>query len=92
MTHNIAEYQGVLLAIEYAMELGVRRLDILSDSKLIVNQIRGSWKTREPHLKLLREEAVRSLKENFDSYSIEWVRRTENKEADKLCGECLEGA
>lgn len=87
-TNNIAEYQGVILAIEYAMELGVRRLDIHSDSRLIVEQIRGFYKTRNPHLKSLLE-TVHDLAENFDSISIKWIPRAENRKADKLCREVL---
>jgi ribonuclease HI len=91
VTHNVAEYQGVILAIGYALKLGVRRLDIYSDSQLIVGQIDGTKRTRKPHLKLLRE-AVCTLLENFDSYSIEWIPRAENKRADKLCRDELRRA
>lgn len=87
VTHNIAEYRGVILAIEYALELGVRRLDIRSDSTLIVEQIEGRWKTQDAHLKRLLG-IVRDLRENLD-FSINWIPRRENKRADKLCRDVL---
>jgi ribonuclease HI len=88
VTHNVAEYHGVILAIEHAIELGVRRLDIHSDSQLIVGQIDGTKKTRKPHLKQLLAIVQDRRSEDFD-FSIKWIRRTENKRADKLCRDVL---
>ena len=88
VTHNVAEYQGVILAIEYAIDLGVRRLDIRSDSQLIVGQLEGTKKTREPHLKPLLEPFALSLRISTPTRSSGFpVSRTSEptSSAGRLC-------
>ncbi|MDP2718839.1 MAG: ribonuclease HI family protein [Dehalococcoidia bacterium] len=82
-TNNQAEYSALIAGIEAALRLGAVSLDIRGDSKLIVEQIRGNYKVKEPKLKSLFQTACRLLT-RCEKYSIKWVPREENSEADKL--------
>lgn len=83
-TNNVGEYNGLLLCLSLAAELGVDDLRIFSDSKLIVYQIRGKWKCEHPMLLPLRDRA-RELAQTFQKVSLDWIPRAKNKEADALC-------
>ncbi|MDZ4246691.1 MAG: ribonuclease HI family protein [Dehalococcoidia bacterium] len=82
-TNNQAEYSALIAGIEAALRLGAVSLDIRGDSKLIVEQIRGNYKVKEPKLKSLFQTACRLLT-RCEKYSIKWVPREANSEADKL--------
>jgi ribonuclease HI len=88
-TNNVAEYRAVLLGIELARELGADELELVGDSKLIVEQVRGNWKIKQPHLRPLRERVVEALG-GFGRWSIRHVRRGENERADELLNEALD--
>ena len=88
-SNNEAEYSGLILAIETALELGVTDLEVFSDSQLIVNQINENWRIKEIRLKELWSTAVQKAAE-FDSISLSWVRREKNKRADFLCSRLLD--
>jgi ribonuclease HI len=90
-TNNVAEYHGLLAALQYALEHKVRRLKVLSDSELMARQIQGAYKVKSPDLKPLYERA-RSAIARLESFSIEHVRREHNREADKLANLALDGA
>lgn len=90
-TNNVAEYHGLLAALEYALENNVRRLKVLSDSELMARQIQGVYKVKSPDLKPLFERA-RSAIARLESFSIEHVRREHNREADRLANLALDGA
>lgn len=90
-TNNVGEYNGLLLALNFAAELNVEVLQIYSDSKLIVYQTRGEWKCNNPELILLRDHA-RDLARIFREVRIDWVPREENKEADALCRKAVKAA
>jgi ribonuclease HI len=90
-TNNVAEYRAVLLGIELAGELGADELELVGDSKLIVEQVRGNWKIKQAHLRPLREQVVDAL-EDFERWSIRHVRRGENERADELLNEALDAA
>jgi ribonuclease HI len=87
-TNNVGEYNGLLLALEFAAELQIDQLQIYSDSKLIVYQARGEWKCKNPVLIPLRNRA-RDLARIFHHVRIDWIPREENKEADRLCREAV---
>jgi probable phosphoglycerate mutase len=89
-TNNVAEYHGLLAALEYALQHNVRRLKVLSDSELMARQIQGAYKVKSPDLKPLFERA-RSAIAQLESFSIEHVRREHNREADKLANLALDG-
>ena len=88
-TNNIAEYTGLVRALEHARELGGRRLTVYSDSELMVRQMNGQYKVKNAGLLPLYQQAVR-LRDAFDSVKIEHVRREFNKHADRLCNEALD--
>jgi ribonuclease HI len=90
-TNNIAEYQGLLAALDYALEHNYRYLKIISDSELLTRQISGQYKVKNPNLKTLYERA-RALIEQFDAFRIEHVRREYNREADRLANEAMDAA
>jgi ribonuclease HI len=90
-TNNVAEYQGLLAALDYALEHNYRRLKIISDSELLTRQITGQYKVRNPNLKILHERA-RALIAQFDAFRIEHVRREHNREADRLANEAMDAA
>lgn len=87
-TNNFAEYQGLLLAIGLARDLGVRHLALQGDSELIVNQLRGVYKVKNKQLMPLFIQAQRLLRD-FDNWKIRHVLREQNNEADALVNETL---
>lgn len=90
-TNNIAEYQGLMGALDYAIEHNYRRLKVISDSELLTRQINGQYKVRNANLKPLHERA-RTLIAQLDSFRIEHVRREQNREADRLVNEAMDAA
>jgi ribonuclease HI len=89
-TNNIAEYTGLLRALERAKQLGGQRLSIFSDSELLVKQMNGQYRVKNADLKELFDRA-QTLKDTFDKVTIKHVYREENERADKLCNEALDG-
>ncbi|MSO40640.1 MAG: ribonuclease HI family protein [Solirubrobacterales bacterium] len=90
-TNNVAEYEGVLLGIELARELGASRLELIGDSELVARQIKGEWKVKQPHLKPFRARVMKELA-GFESWSIRNVPREQNEEADALLNQALDEA
>lgn len=90
-TNNVAEYKALLRALEEAHRLGADSLEVRMDSELIVKQMRGEYKIKEPTLQTLAQEAVRLLR-NFSIYNFVHVRREYNKAADRLVNEAIDGA
>jgi len=90
-TNNVAEYRAVLLGIELARELGADRIELVGDSKVIVEQVRGNYKVKQEHLRPLRRQVVDAL-EGFEDWSIRHVKRGENERADELLNEALDAA
>jgi len=88
-TNNRAEYEALVRALEAAVELGFRRVDVRGDSELVVRQVRGEYETRNPTLRERRVTA-RELLERFDDWSIEHVPRSVNERADRLASEALD--
>ena len=82
-TNNVAEYSGMLAALEYALAHGHPRLRIVSDSELMVKQMRGQYRVQSPELKPLYEEAKRRAAQ-LEAFQIEHVLRGKNKKADEL--------
>ncbi len=89
-TNNVAEYTALVKALEQVGELGAERLVIRSDSELLVKQMNGEYKVKNPALRDLYEEAV-DLSRGFASVRLEHVRREQNKRADQLCNHALDG-
>jgi ribonuclease HI len=89
MTNNVAEYYGLIAALDYAQAKGVRALRVESDSELLVKQMRGQYKVKSEDLQPLFERAKKKS-QSFDSFRIEHVYREQNREADALANEALD--
>ena len=82
-TNNVAEYNGLLAALQWAVDHGHARVHIRADSELLVKQMRGEYKVKNPGLQPLYVRA-RLLVASLDEVVFEHVRRELNKEADRL--------
>ncbi len=90
-TNNVAEYTAVLRALALAEELGARELEMLLDSKLVVEQLHGRWRVKDAKLIPLHAEAKARLA-RFARWSASHVPRAQNKQADALCNEAIDRA
>jgi ribonuclease HI len=88
-TNNVAEYFGLIAALDYAQNHGIRALRIESDSELMVKQMRGQYKVKSEELKPLFERA-KKMSQTFESFRINHVYREQNKEADALVNQALD--
>ena len=84
-TNNVAEYQALICALQEASRHGYQTLVIKSDSELLVRQMSGRYKVRNPSLQLLHHTAV-VLTRNFQHCSIRHIPREQNARADRLAG------
>ncbi|GKE21841.1 reverse transcriptase domain-containing protein [Tanacetum coccineum] len=82
-TNNEAEYEALLAELRIAREMEIKSLAIFTDSQLMANQIKGIFKARQPMIKQYLEKVKEVLK-GFDTFTIEHVRRNQNKKADAL--------
>jgi ribonuclease HI len=89
MTNNVAEYYGLIAALDYAQSHGIRALRVESDSELLVRQMRGQYKVKSAELRPLFERA-RKMAQTFTSFKIEHVYREQNAEADTLANQALD--
>jgi probable phosphoglycerate mutase len=88
-TNNYAEYKGLLAVLAWALANGVRRLRVFSDSELMVRQMKGIYKVKNPGLRPLWEEAQR-LARRLDAFDMRHTLRGGNKEADKLANAAMD--
>jgi probable phosphoglycerate mutase len=88
-TNNYAEYSGLLAVLEWAIENGARRLRVVSDSELMVKQMKGLYKVKSPGLIPLWQEAGR-LKGHLEGFEMRHTLRGGNKEADRLANEAMD--
>ena len=89
-TNNVAEYSGLLAALRYALEHGYTDLTVRSDSLLLVCQMRGEYRVKNPGLQPLHAEAGR-LVAKLGRVRFEHVRRAFNAHADRLANEAMDG-
>ena len=89
-TNNVAEYTAVVRAIGLALELGARRLELLLDSKLIVEQLAGRWRVKDLKLRPLWVEALQRLRTLPDGWVAAHVPRAQNAAADAMCNEAID--
>jgi phosphoribosylglycinamide formyltransferase 1 len=88
-TNNIAEYTGLLKALEAAEQIGTERLSVFSDSELLVKQLSGQYKVKSEHIAPLFQKAA-DLLSSFKSWKIKHIPREQNKLADKLVNQALD--
>ncbi|KAL6641029.1 hypothetical protein ACP70R_019210 [Stipagrostis hirtigluma subsp. patula] len=82
VTNNVAEYRGLILGLKYAITQGFEKIKVNGDSQLVCYQVGGIWQVRKQNMMELCNE-VRKLKEKFQSFEINHVRRELNAEADR---------
>jgi ribonuclease HI len=90
-TNNVAEYRGLLAALDWAREHGVPRLRIRSDSLLLVKQMLGEYRVKHPGLQPLQRQAA-ALSLSFERVVFEHIPRAQNAEADRLANEAMDEA
>jgi probable phosphoglycerate mutase len=88
-TNNVAEYRGLLAGLARAAELGVDELEVVSDSELVVKQMRGEYRVKNEALRELSTRAAR-LARQVGSVTYTAVRREHNELADRLVNEALD--
>jgi ribonuclease HI len=88
-TNNVAEYRALLAGLEHAKELGVTELEVVSDSELMVKQMRGEYRVKNEALRELSDRAGR-LARAIGEVSYTAVRREHNTLADRLVNEALD--
>lgn len=89
-SNNVAEYTALVEGLALAAELGVKKLNVFSDSELLVKQMNGEYKVKNEDLRELYEEASR-LRKEFEKVTIAHVRREQNKRADAIGNDALDG-
>ena len=90
-TNNVAEYRGLIAGLEKAVEVGVDELEVVSDSELLVNQMRGDFKVKNETLRELVAEAT-ALADRLRKVRYTAVRREHNELADQLVNDALDAA
>ena len=88
-TNNYAEYSGLLAVLAWALEHNAKRLRVVSDSELMVKQMKGQYKVASPVLRPLWEEAKRRAS-RLDRFEMRHTLRGGNKEADRLANEAMD--
>src|SRR6267142_6896008 len=88
-TNNYAEYQGLLAALDYALEHGHKALKVIGDSELLVKQIRGEYQVKSPALRELYQRAQQRIA-RLEWFSIQHVLREGNVEADRLANAAMD--
>jgi probable phosphoglycerate mutase len=88
-TNNYAEYQGLLGVLRHALAHGIKALKVVSDSELMVRQMKGIYKVKHPELRKLYEEA-QQLVRKLDYFEIRHALRENNVDADRLANEAMD--
>ena len=90
-TNNVAEYRALVAGLEAALARGVTELEVVSDSELLVKQMRGEYRVKNTALRALNDEASR-LERELGEVTYTAVRREHNELADRLVNEALDAA
>jgi probable phosphoglycerate mutase len=90
-TNNVAEYSGLLAALEFALQKKLHHVRILSDSELLVRQMKGHYRVKSPGLQPLHQRA-KEMAAQIPRFEIEHIRRELNREADALANEAMDCA
>jgi ribonuclease HI len=90
-TNNVAEYSGLIAGLRKAIELAVPEVEVVSDSELMVKQMRGEYRVKNEALRGLCVEAS-ALARRLESVEYRHVKRAHNELADKLVNEALDAA
>ncbi len=88
-TNNVAEYTGLVLGLKRAKAMGIKELDVFSDSELLVRQLAGEYAVKAEHLKPLHDEAQTLLK-GFLDVLVAHIPREENAAADEMSNRAID--
>ena len=88
-TNNVAEYSGLIAGLRKAIELQVPDIEVVSDSELMVKQMRGEYRVKNEALRDLYEQAVR-LADKLGNVEYRHVKRAHNELADRLVNDALD--
>jgi ribonuclease HI len=88
-TNNVAEYMGLILGLKRAKAIGIKELDVLCDSELLVKQLNGEYAVKADHLTPLHQEAQALLK-SFPDISLRHIPREENTQADAMSNRAID--
>jgi ribonuclease H / adenosylcobalamin/alpha-ribazole phosphatase len=88
-TNNVAEYTAVIRGLERALEMRAKRVHVRADSLLVVEQLAGNYRVKNPTLRRLHEEAQALIK-RFEKVTFEHVPRARNKKADALVNKAID--
>lgn len=88
-TNNVAEYSGLIAALQWAVDQGHRRVRVRMDSELVIKQMRGEYKVKHAGMQVLHADAKR-LVARLDRVVLEHVRREHNKVADGLSNQAMD--
>lgn len=89
-TNNVAEYSALIFGLKEAQRRQAKSVLVRMDSQLVVRQILGEYRVKEPTLQKLHAQA-KALSEGFSSFEIEHIPREQNSEADKLANLAIDG-
>lgn len=87
-SNNVAEYNGLIIGINAALELGASAIEVRMDSKLVVEQMSGRWKIKHPDMQELAQQARALLKST--PVSFQWIPRAENSLADAAANRSMD--
>ena len=90
-TNNVAEYRALVAGLEKAVEVGVAELEVVSDSELVVRQMRGEYRVKNEALRALQAQAA-ALASRIGKVTYTAVRREHNELADRLVNDALDRA
>jgi probable phosphoglycerate mutase len=90
-TNNVAEYSGLIAGLRCAIELGLPAIEVVSDSELMVKQMRGEYRVKNAALRGLFTEAAQLARE-LEAVEYRHVKRADNELADRLVNEALDAA
>ena len=88
-TNNVAEYMGLILGLKRAKAMGIKELEVLSDSELLVRQLKGEYAVKADHLKPLHDEAKALLK-TFPEIDVRHIPREDNAAADEMSNRAID--
>lgn len=88
-TNNVAEYTALIEGLKAALDAGVKDIRVRGDSNLVVQQLLGKFRVRQPRLRPLHQE-VSKLASEFESIEVQWIPRENNTRADALANKALD--
>lgn len=90
-TNNVAEYSALILGLEKAIDLDVTEIDCFSDSELMVRQLNGQYRVKDPKMRIYHSK-VKNICNAFKNITFTSVRREKNRLADKLVNEAIDSS